>query len=71
MCSQVVQTGAKSGSKGNPWRLEDCHQSKQVILSCTLRIRSRPTAVHAVLHGVISAAHVRWVVQLIRAGRDK
>src|SRR4029453_5972275 len=30
---QVVHTGTKAGSQGNPSQLEDCHQSKQVILS--------------------------------------
>ena len=33
MRSQVVHTGTKAGSQGNPSQLEDCHQSKQVILS--------------------------------------
>jgi hypothetical protein len=33
MHSQVVHTGTKAGSQGNPSQLEDCHQSKQVILS--------------------------------------
>jgi hypothetical protein len=32
MRSQVVHTGTKAGSQGNPSQLEDCHQSKQVIL---------------------------------------
>jgi hypothetical protein len=33
MRSQVVHTGTKAGSQGDPSQLEDCHQSKQVIPS--------------------------------------
>ena len=87
MHSQVVHTGTKAGSQGNPSQLEDCHQSKQVILSkarqladqqvcapgrtrtCTLRIRSRPRAVHTVLHAAVLAGQVGWAVQLMRPRR--
>ena len=34
--------------------------------TCTLRIRSRPTTVHAVVRGGVVAAQVRWVVRLMR-----
>jgi hypothetical protein len=36
--------------------------------TCNLRIRSRPTAVHAVSHSAVPAGRVRCAVQLIRPG---
>jgi hypothetical protein len=63
-----------------PSELRDCHRQAQSraqaadlhlcapgrTRTCTLRIRSRPTTVHAVVRGGVVAAQVRWVVRLMR-----